>query len=338
MNKTDIASLRYDELKAFIKENGLPEYRAEQIYKWISSGVFKFSEMTNIGKALTEKLEAIAFLPTLDVVKKSESSDGTVKYLFSLHDGQLIETVVMNYKHGNSVCISSQVGCKMNCAFCASSLKGFTRDLSAGEMLAQVAYVNKEHGVSSIVIMGIGEPFDNFDNIMRFLDNIKNPKGMGLSHRHCSVSTCGIVPKIYELSVPETQLTLSVSLHAPDNETRNKIMPVNKVWDIGELMTACRHFTQITGRRISFEYTLIDGLNDTPAHAEKLANLLKGMLAHINLIPVNYVSERGLNPSNKAKVKQFYDILKSKGMNVTVRRTLGDEINAACGQLRNISS
>jgi 23S rRNA (adenine2503-C2)-methyltransferase len=333
--KTDLSSLNFNELKNFVSENGLPEYRSEQIFRWISRGVSSFDEMTDLSKSLRETLAEQSYLTVLQTEKKLVSSDGTVKYLFTLADGEHIETVLMNYEHGNSVCISSQVGCRMNCAFCASSLKGLKRNLTAGEMLAQVAAVNREYSVSSVVVMGIGEPMDNYDNLLVFLDNISNPKGLAMSLRHVSVSTCGVVPKINELAKKKLQLTLSVSLHAPDNETRNKIMPVNRKWDIETLIDACRNYTDETKRRISFEYTLIKDVNDSVRHAETLANLLRGMLAHVNLIPVNYVTERGFYPSSSENIRRFFDTLKNRGINVTVRRTLGSDINAACGQLRH---
>ena len=333
--KTDLASLDFNSLKDFVIANGLPGYRAGQIYRWISRGVLDFEYMTDIPKSLRETLSELSFLPVLETEKKLVSSDGTVKFLFKLADGEHIETVVMNYEHGNSVCISSQVGCRMNCAFCASSLKGLKRSLTAGEMLAQVAVANKECGVSSVVVMGIGEPMDNFDNLLIFLNNISDSRGMAMSLRHVSVSTCGVVPKINELAEKKLQLTLSVSLHAPDDATRNLIMPINRKWNVEALISACREYIRKTGRRISFEYTLIKGVNDSAQHAETLAKLLHGMLAHVNLIPVNFVAERGLYPSSPDSVRRFYDALQSKGINVTVRRTLGRDINAACGQLRH---
>lgn len=332
------ADMTFEQLTDFVVAQELPKFRAGQIAKWLASGVFDFEQMTDLSKPLREKLSRCASLPVIDPVKKFVDPDGTVKYLFRLHDGALIETVVMNYRHGNSVCISSQVGCRMNCAFCASSLTGLQRCLTAGEMLAQIEYVNRENKVSSVVVMGIGEPFDNFDNIVLFLRNISDPRIFGLSLRHVSVSTCGIVPKIDELAAMKLQLTLSVSLHAPDDETRNKIMPVNRKWNISQLMDACRRYIASTGRRISFEYTLIDGINSSPAQAEKLAALLKGMLCHVNLIPVNYVMERGMRPAPPEAVRKFQSVLEDRGINVTVRRTLGEEINAACGQLRHVSS
>lgn len=333
--KTELASLTYDELSREFSGNGLPAFRAGQVYKWISRGIFSFDEMTDLSKQLRTDLSEKYDLPYLKEVKKQISSDGTVKYLFALRDGEMIETVVMKYNHGNSVCISSQVGCRMNCAFCASSLKGLTRNLSSGEMLAQVLYANREYGVDSIVIMGIGEPLDNFDNLIVFLKNISDQRGLGLSHRHISVSTCGLVPRIYELADMKLQITLSVSLHAPDDVTRSGIMPVNKKWNVGELIKACEYYFKMTGRRISFEYTLIKGVNDTPEKARILASLLKNMPAHVNLIPVNYVSERGLHPTSKDGVRSFQEYLMKLGVNATVRRTLGEDIDGACGQLRH---
>ena len=263
-----------------------------------------------------------------------DPEDGTAKYLFALSDGLLIETVVMKYKHGNSVCISSQAGCRMGCRFCASTLLGKERDLTAGEMLAQVAFANADAGVTNVVVMGVGEPLDNFDNLCVFLENLHDPRGLNISHRHVSVSTCGIVPKIYELAEKRLQITLSVSLHAPDDETRSQIMPINSAYNVETLMKACDAYVAATNRRISYEYTLIKGVNDTPAHARRLASLMKGRLAHVNLIPVNYVSERGLVPSDRKTVNEFCDMLLERGINATLRRTLGDGINAACGQLR----
>ena len=332
--KTDIASLSFDELSAFVAEMGLPKFRAGQIYRNISRGILDFNEMTDLSLDLRKKLDESAQLPVLNIKKKLVDSDGTVKYLFELYDGALIEAVVMNYKHGNSVCISSQVGCRMACAFCASSLHGLQRSLTAGEMYCQVALLNKLHGVSSIVIMGIGEPLDNYDNLLRFLRTLKDERGMNMSHRHVSVSTCGLVPKILELANEKLQITLSISLHAPDNETRSKIMPVNKSYDVAKLISACKEYIRIAGRRISFEYTLIKGINDRDKHAETLTRLLKGMLCHVNLINVNYVEERGLQPTSPERVKRFGEILTSRGINTTLRRSLGKEINAACGQLR----
>ncbi len=328
----DLVSLSYEELSDFIKEQGEASYRAEQIFRNYASG-FSLSEMTDIGKNLKEKL-SLYENSAIEEVKKLIDRDGTEKYLFRLRDGNYIETVLMRYKHGNSVCISSQVGCRMGCRFCASTLKGKIRNLSAGEMLMQVSVVNRDNKVSNIVIMGVGEPLDNYDNLLRFLKNVNDPRGMNIGQRHISVSTCGLVDKIKALAEKKFQITLSVSLHAPDNETRNKLMPVNLKYGVEEVLDACRYYISRTGRRISFEYTLIKGVNDGVEQAETLGRKLKGMLCHVNLIPVNYVSERGLFPSDKKTIDAFRDKLLAMKINTTVRRTLGGEINASCGQLR----
>lgn len=332
---TDISSLTFTDLETYIKSLGEPAFRAKQIYAWLSRGVMTFDGMTDISKPLREKLHANCTLATLELRRRLvDPEDGTAKYLFALSDGLLIETVVMKYKHGNSVCISSQAGCRMGCRFCASTLLGKERDLTAGEMLAQVAFANADAGVTNVVVMGVGEPLDNFDNLCVFLENLHDPRGLNISHRHVSVSTCGIVPKIYELAEKRLQITLSVSLHAPDDETRSQIMPINSAYNVETLMKACDAYVAATNRRISYEYTLIKGVNDTPAHARRLASLMKSRLAHVNLIPVNYVSERGLVPSDRKTVNEFCDMLLERGINATLRRTLGDGINAACGQLR----
>ena len=329
----DLASLTLEELTCFIKELGEPSYRAKQLFSNFAAGK-NLDGMTDIGKNLKEKLRPYAF-SSVEVSEKLCDSDGTVKYLFRLSDGNYIETVLMRYKHGNSVCISSQVGCRMGCKFCASTLKGKVRDLTAGEMLMQVAFVNKNDKFSNIVIMGVGEPLDNFDNLVRFLENVNNPAGMNIGQRHISVSTCGLVDRIKELAEKDFQITLSVSLHAPNDVIRDRIMPVNHKYRVAELIDACRYYISLTGRRISFEYTLIKGVNDSPACADELAALLHGMLCHVNLIPVNYVSERGLLPSDRHTVDAFCKRLCAKNINTTVRRTLGGEINASCGQLRH---
>ncbi|MBS5736744.1 MAG: 23S rRNA (adenine(2503)-C(2))-methyltransferase RlmN [Clostridiales bacterium] len=328
----DLVSLSYEELSDFIKEQGEASYRAEQIFRNYAFGL-SLSEMTDIGKNLKEKL-SLYENSAIEEVKRLISRDGTEKYLFRLRDGNYIETVLMRYKHGNSVCISSQVGCRMGCRFCASTLKGKIRNLSAGEMLMQVSVVNRDNKVSNIVIMGVGEPLDNYDNLLRFLKNVNDPRGMNIGQRHISVSTCGLADKIKALAEEKFQITLSVSLHAPDNETRNKLMPVNLKYGVEEVLDACRYYISRTGRRISFEYTLIKGVNDAVEQAETLGRKLKGMLCHVNLIPVNYVSERGLFPSDKKTIDAFRDKLLAMKINTTVRRTLGGEINASCGQLR----
>lgn len=329
----DYASLSYDELKHVCLEFGLPQYRATQIFRNISRAI-PICEMTDLSKALRESLseKGSLFIPVIE--DRLFSSDGTEKFLFRLEDGNLIETVIMKYKHGNSVCISSQVGCLMGCKFCASTLCGKIRNLTAGEMLMQVAVANKAVGISNIVIMGIGEPLDNYDNVVAFLRNVNDEHGLNIGARHISLSTCGLVNRIDTLAADVGQITLSVSLHAPDNETRDILMPVNKTYPLEKLIPSCKRWIEITGRRISFEYTLVKGINDSVAHAEKLADLLHGMLCHVNLIPVNHVEERGLFPPCDKVIDKFKSVLEKENMTVTVRRTLGGDINASCGQLR----
>lgn len=329
----DYASLSFDELTQTCLEMGLPKYRATQIFRNISRAI-PLSEMTDLSKQLRESLseKGTLFIPVAE--DHLLSADGTEKFLFRLEDGNLIETVIMKYKHGNSVCISSQVGCLMGCKFCASTLRGKVRNLTAGEMLMQVAVANKAVGISNIVIMGIGEPLDNYDNVVKFLRNVNDERGLNIGARHISLSTCGIVDRLDTLADDVGQITLSVSLHAPDNATRDMLMPVNKAYPLELLIPSCRRWIEKTGRRISFEYTLVKGINDTPAHAEKLAALLRGMLCHVNLIPVNHVEERGLFPPSEKTIDSFRSVLENKNMTVTVRRTLGGDINASCGQLR----
>ena len=335
LQKTDILSLNFDELLEAVSEIGEKKFRATQIFEWLHiKKVTDFSQMTNLSAALREKLEEKFYITNVDVIRKLVSKDGTVKYLFGLPDGTAVESVVMNYKHGNSLCISTQVGCKMGCSFCASTIAGFERNLLPSEMLSQVYYADKVHKISSIVLMGIGEPLDNFDNVMKFLELLSSEKGHNMSLRHISLSTCGVVPKIYELANRNYGLTLSISLHAPNNELRKQIMPIANKYPLEELITACRDYFDKTGRRISFEYSLIDGVNDTSECAYELARLLKGFNCHINLIPVNEVKERSYKASKNKSVEQFKEILTKGGLNATVRRTLGTDISAACGQLR----
>ncbi|MDY3792425.1 MAG: 23S rRNA (adenine(2503)-C(2))-methyltransferase RlmN [Oscillospiraceae bacterium] len=316
---------------------GEKKFRAEQIFNWLHiKKVTKFSEMSNISLELRTKLSEKFYIKRLNIVKRLESCvDNTIKYLYELEDGNHIESVLMDYKHGNSICISTQVGCKMGCNFCASTIAGFRRNLTPSEMLMQIYLAEKDSGrhVDSLVLMGIGEPLDNYNNVIRFLELLSCPKGRNMSLRHVSLSTCGIVPRINDLAKLKTGLTLSVSLHSADNKRRSEIMPVNRSWDINELIAACREYIKETGRRISFEYAVISGVNDSPADAEALAGLLRGMNCHINLIPVNKIKERSYSADRKS-VEQFSKRLERLGMNVTVRRTLGADINAACGQLR----
>lgn len=337
MEKTDILSLDLQELIAALNEMGEKKFRGGQIFVWLHvKKVTDFSEMTNISLGLRTKLSEKFYIKRLNVVKRLESCrDNTIKYLYELDDGGHVEAVLMDYKHGNSICISTQAGCRMGCKFCASTIAGFDRNLTPSEMLGEIYLAEKDSGrhVDSVVLMGIGEPMDNYDNVVKFLELLSCEKGRNMSLRHVSLSTCGIVPKIYELAKLRLGLTLSVSLHAADNAGRSEIMPVNKSWDIGELIQACRHYIDVTGRRVSFEYAVISGVNDSKEDAGRLAALLKGMNCHINLIPVNEIKERSYK-ADRARVKLFADRLAALGMNVTVRRTLGADINAACGQLR----
>ena len=335
--KRDIKSLLPEELKAELKEMGLPAYRAGQIFRWLSRGATSFEEMTDLSASLREELAEKYEIPSLTMLRKQVSqTDGTVKFLWRLPDGESVETVFMRYKHGNSVCISSQVGCRMGCAFCASTIGGKVRDLTASEMLDEVIRTGIEAGdtVSNIVLMGIGEPIDNFDNVIRFLRLVNDPDGCNIGMRHISLSTCGLVEGIDKLAALNLQLTLSVSLHAPDDETRSALMPVNDAFGVDRLYAACRRYFEKTGRRISFEYAMVKDINDTPRHSAMLAERLRGTGSHVNLIRLNHVPERGLEPSTEQRVREFEKSLSASGVTVTVRRRLGSDIDAACGQLR----
>ena len=326
-----------EELTAALKELGEPAFRAKQLFVWLHKGVTTFDGMTNLSKSLREKLEERYFITAPRVVRKQESKkDGTIKYLWELSDGNCVETVLMRYQHGNTVCISSEVGCPMGCAFCASTIGGLVRRLRPSEMVDQVLFTSLDSGleISNIVLMGIGEPLDNYDTVLRFLELINSPDGMNIGMRHISLSTCGLVPRIGRLAEENLQLTLSVSLHAPDNETRSKIMPVNKRYPLEELMPACRKYYEKTGRRISFEYAMIRGMNDTKEHCDRLIRLLHGLPCHVNLIPLNHVDESPLQPSLRQTVQAFQKQLEDSGITATVRRTLGSDIDASCGQLR----
>ena len=333
----NLKSLTLPELAGIFKELGQPQFRAKQVYTWLHKGVRSYDEMTNLPKALRETLEERYPICPPEVVRRQESQrDGTIKYLWRLSDGNCVETVLMRYHYGNTVCISTEVGCRMGCAFCASTLGGLVRRLEPQEMLDQVLFTQVDSGlpISHIVLMGIGEPLDNFDNVMRFLELVNSPEGMNISMRHISLSTCGLVPKIDELAQKKLQLTLSISLHAPNNEIRNRIMPVNKAYPIEQLLDACRRYYQATSRRISFEYAMIRGVNDSPENARELLERIKGLPAHFNLIPLNHVEESPLQPSTRASVAAFQKILEDGGIPTTVRRTLGGDIDASCGQLR----
>lgn len=335
--KTDILSLYPEELEAEILAMGEKKFRAKQIFEWLHvKNVDSFDKMTNLSAQLRARLEEKFCIKSLFVCKTLEScTDNTVKYLYGLDDGNHIESVLMEYSYGNTICVSTQVGCKMGCRFCASTIAGYKRDLTAGEILGQIYTAQRESGrkISGVVLMGIGEPMDNYDNVVRFLKLLSCPQGFGMSLRHVSLSTCGIVPRIYEIAELNLGITLSISLHAPDNAERSAIMPVNDRWDINELMAACRHYFAKTGRRISFEYALIDGHNDTREDAKKLAALLSDFVCHVNIIPVNKIKERSFTSDRKA-AHRFQQYLNELGINATVRRTLGADIEAACGQLR----
>ena len=337
MMKKDIVSMLPQEIEAELAAMGEPKYRAKQIFEWLGKGVRDFDGMSNLPKALREKLDNAYILYRPKVLSKQVSKiDGTIKYLWELRDGNAVETVVMSYRHGNTVCVSSQVGCRQGCAFCASTIGGLVRCLEPSEILDEVLFSQIDSGkqISTIVLMGIGEPLDNFDNVMRFLELVNHPQGMNIGMRHISLSTCGITERFDDLAARDMQITLSVSLHAPDDETRSKIMPANRGRGVEQLMDCCRRYYDKTGRRISFEYAMIDGVNDTEYHARLLAKRARGVSAHVNLIPLNHVEERQFRPSTSGHMKAFIKILEDEGVNVTVRRKLGGDVDASCGQLR----
>ena len=333
----NIKSMTLPEVSAALKEMGQPAFRGKQVYSWLHKGVRSYDEMTNLSKPLREALAEKYPIHAPKVVRKQESKkDGTIKYLWQLSDGNCVETVLMRYHYGNTVCISTEVGCRMGCAFCASTIGGLVRQLEPYEMLDEVLFTQVDSGlpVSHIVLMGIGEPLDNFDNVMRFLELVNSEEGMNISMRHISLSTCGLVPKIDELAKRKLQISLAISLHGPNNEIRSRIMPVNKAYDIDTLLDACRRYYDATSRRIHFEYAMIDGVNDSEENAKELLRRLKGLPAHVNMIPLNHVEESPLKPSSKAAVAKFQKILEDGGVTATVRRTLGSDIDASCGQLR----
>ena len=335
--KRDIKSLSRQELRYALKAMGQPAFREKQIFTWLHRGAASFEEMTNLSKALRQELEERFYITVPEAVRRQVSGqDGTRKYLWKLRDGNCVESVLMQYHHGNTICISSEVGCAMGCAFCASTLGGLVRRLEPSEMLDQVIFTQLDSGlpISNIVLMGIGEPLDNYDTVLKFLHLVNDPDGLNIGMRHISLSTCGLMPKIDRLAEEDLQITLSVSLHAPDNETRSRIMPVNRAYPVEELIGACRRYFDRTGRRISFEYAMIRRVNDTPEAAELLLRRLKGMMAHVNLIPLNNVEESPLKPSTPAAVARFQKLLNEGGVTATVRRTLGSDIDASCGQLR----
>ena len=331
----DLKSMTLPELQAFFRSIGEPAFRGKQVFAWLSGGAASFDEMSNLPRSLRERLEETCRLTVPKAARKQVSAkDGTIKYLWELADGNCIESVLMRYHHGNTVCISSQVGCRMGCAFCASTIAGKVRDLTPGELLDQVVFTQKDSGapISNVVLMGIGEPMDNLDAVLKFLEIVNCSEGLNIGMRHISLSTCGVLPGIRRLAELELQLTLSVSLHAPDSETRSKLMPVNRAYDVEELFAACHGYFEKTGRRISFEYAMIDGVNDQDWQADLIAKRLKGMPGHVNLIPLNEVAESPFRPSRRTAA--FQKRLESHGVTATVRRSLGGDIDAACGQLR----
>ena len=335
--KIDIKSMLPEELAEYLRSLGQPAYRAKQLFRWFSAGCGSWDEMTNLPRALRQELSERCTLSAPRVLKKQQSAeDGTIKFLWELQDGNAVETVVMRYHYGNTVCISSQVGCRQGCAFCASTIGGLVRNLTPSEMLDEVLFSEKESGlpVSHIVLMGIGEPLDNFDTVMRFLELINHPEGRNISMRLISLSTCGLTERFDDLAERDLQITLSVSLHAPDDETRSRIMPANRGRGVDELFRKCKAYYDKTGRRISFEYAMIDGVNDSPEQAELLSKKLAGMGAHVNMIPLNNVTESGLHTSSRQAIHQFQSILEANGITATLRRTLGSDIDASCGQLR----
>lgn len=333
----DLRSLSLDEIKDLVESLGFPKYRGEQVYGWICRGKKEFRDMTNVPDSLKSALSEVAKISSMEIAGRQISkTDGTEKYLFKLEDGNYIESVFMKYKYGNTICVSSQAGCRMGCVFCASGQLGLARNLTAGEILSQVLEVEASAGelINHIVMMGTGEPLDNYENVSKFLRLINAPKGKNLSMRNITVSTCGVVPKIREFAKDFPQVNLAISLHSVDDEARSAIMPINRSYPIVTLIDACKYYVDTTGRRITFEYTLIKGVNDSEAHAEKLANLLRGINCHVNLIPLNKVVESGLGTTGRKWGEKFCQLLEAKGQVATLRRELGSDIDGACGQLR----
>ena len=336
-NKVCLKNLTEEELKQYIKSIGEKAFRATQIYGWIYKGAKSFSDMKNIPKILQEKLEEIAFIGNLNINLKLVSKlDGTRKYLFELNDGNIIESVMMEYEHGVTVCISNQVGCRMGCRFCASTIDGLVRNLEPWEILDQIIKIQEDIGkrVSNLVLMGSGEPLDNFDNTKQFLKLVNDKNGLNIGYRHITLSTCGVVPKMYELADLEIPINLALSLHSPYDESRKEIMPIANAYSIKEVIDACKYYIKKTNRRVTFEYSLIKGVNDSQEDAKKLASLLKGMLCHVNLIPINKVDERDYEKPDKTYIYKFRDNLQKENIPATIRREMGADINGACGQLR----
>lgn len=339
MSLIDIKSIFREDLIKDFKEKKYPEYKAKQVYSWITKGVHSFEEMSDISKKMQVELASVYYIANAKIEKKLISKiDGTIKYLFRLNDGEFVESVLMKYKHGYTICISTQVGCKMGCKFCATGKSGFSRNLTPSEMIAQIqtAQIDNSIRISNVVLMGMGEPLDNYDNVVRFLKLVSSENGLNIGMRHISLSTCGIVDKIYDLANEQFQLTLSVSLHAPNDDIRNRTMHINKKFNIDELLKACRFYISKTNRRISFEYAMISGVNDSDECARELAKKLSSMLCHVNLIPVNRAGnvDEDFQKSSRERLNRFSEILSKSGVTVTIRRTLGADINASCGQLR----
>lgn len=340
MTLTDLKSLLPEELEAYLQSLGEPKYRAKQIFSWLSKGVRDFSDMRNLPRSLQEKLAASAYISAPALLRaRTDETDGTAKYLWALSDGNAVETVVMRHDYGLTVCLSTQAGCRMGCAFCASAIGGLARNLTPGEMLDEVLFSAREYGgaISHIVLMGVGEPLDNYENVLKFLRLVNRPEGLNIGMRHITLSTCGLTEKLDALAKEKLQITLAISLHAPDDETRTRLMPANRGRGVGEILRCCRDYFAATGRRITFEYALIDGVNDSPGQAAALADLARKAKAHINLIPLNYVEERAaaLKPPAPERVKAFRAVLEQRGANFTLRRSLGGSIDSACGQLRS---
>ena len=333
----DILSMLPEEIAAEFKEKGLPAFRAKQVSQWLARGAASFDEMENLSKDLRASLAEEYSIYRPQILRKQTSAlDGTIKYLWGLEDGNAVETVVMKYRYGNTVCVSTQVGCRQGCAFCASTIGGLVRQMTPGEILNEVLCSQLDSGekISHIVLMGTGEPLDNFDNVMRFLQLVNHPDVMNIGMRHISLSTCGIIERFDDLAAKDLQLTLAVSLHAPDDETRSRIMPANRGRGVDALIEACSRYYERTGRRVSFEYAMIDGINDTEYHAKLLVKRANAVGAHVNLIPLNYVEEYKYKPSTQGHMKAFIKVLEDAGVNVTVRRRLGSDVDASCGQLR----
>lgn len=338
MNKMiDLRNCNIEELEKLSVKLGEKRFRGKQIFNWVQKGIDNIDEMTNLSKKFKKKLKEVSYADNMDILKVLESKlDGTKKYLMALTDGNVIESVMMKYKHGNTVCVSTQVGCKMGCGFCASTIDGVVRNLTSGEIIGQVLSIQKDinERISNIVLMGSGEPLDNYEEVIKFLSIINDPSGLNIGMRNITLSTCGIVPKIIELTEKNLQITLAISLHAPNDELRNKIMPINKVYNIKKLLDTCKKYIKKTNRRVTFEYSLIRGVNDNLDNAVELSQILKGMLCHVNIIPLNEVDEMELKGSTRKKAFEFQKILKQNGIDATVRREMGSDIDAACGQLR----